>query len=251
VEYLLRRSRRARRVQLSVTAAEGLVVVAPPSVRRDLIEALIDERRAWIAQATARLAPERAFVLARAAEPLLPGEITLACLGERRIVDYLPRAPRPATVRERGPYRLSVQPSDDEAATCRALKRWLARTARTALVPWLVTLADDRGVGIGRVTVRSQRTRWASCAANGNISLNQNLLFLPRRLVRLVLVHELCHREEHNHSPRFWLLVAAAEPEHRYLEAELREAWKLVPRWAIEETHPRPQPVGALQSYET
>jgi predicted metal-dependent hydrolase len=82
-----------------------------------------------------------------------------------------------------------------------------------------------------QVTVRGQKTLWASCSAKTNISLNYKLLFLPPELVRYVFIHELCHTIHLNHSRRFWALVAEKEPRYKQLDAELNKGWIYIPAW--------------------
>lgn len=81
--------------------------------------------------------------------------------------------------------------------------------------------------------VENQRTRWASCSAAKNLTLNTKLLFLSPEIVRYVLIHELCHTVYMDHSQEFWQLVASHEPGYRHLDLALREAWKTVPQWAF------------------
>jgi hypothetical protein len=64
------------------------------------------------------------------------------------------------------------------------------------------------------------------------VSVNRNLLFLPPELAEHVLLHELCHLREMNHSPRFWRLLEALDAETGKRKVELRSAWKYVPSWA-------------------
>ena len=90
---------------------------------------------------------------------------------------------------------------------------------------------EDRGFKVGKVLVKSQRTRWASCSGRGNVSLNLKLLFVPAPLVRYVFIHELCHLVHPNHSRDFWGLVASHEPDYRKPDRELRQAWRYVPAW--------------------
>lgn len=73
-----------------------------------------------------------------------------------------------------------------------------------------------------RVAIKNTKTSWGSCSLRGNLNFNYRLLFLPEPLTDYVIVHELCHLREPNHSARFWSLVAQTFPSHRSLRAELR-----------------------------
>jgi len=73
-----------------------------------------------------------------------------------------------------------------------------------------------------RVIIRHQKTRWGSCSSSGTLSFNCKLALLPQALSDYVIVHELCHLQELNHSSRFWSLVARAVPHHKRLRAQLR-----------------------------
>ena len=96
----------------------------------------------------------------------------------------------------------------DHPACVSALRRWLMRRARQTLPDCLERVAAETRLDFATVSIRGQRSRWGSCSATGDISLNYQLLFLPPHLLRHVLVHELCHTVELNHSPRFWRTVA-------------------------------------------
>lgn len=72
------------------------------------------------------------------------------------------------------------------------------------------------------VRVKNQKSRWGSCSSVGNLNFNYKLLFLPRELARYVVVHELCHLKEMNHSSRFWKLVEKACPDQKELRRKLK-----------------------------
>jgi predicted metal-dependent hydrolase len=71
------------------------------------------------------------------------------------------------------------------------------------------------------VRIRNSKTRWGSCSVKGNLNFHYKLVLLPPELADYVIVHELCHLQELNHSERFWALVARYMPEHRRLRREL------------------------------
>jgi predicted metal-dependent hydrolase len=91
------------------------------------------------------------------------------------------------------------------------------------LPPRTLELAREHGIEIKRVTVRSQKTRWGSCSTRGTISLNWRIIQAPPAVRDYLIIHELMHRRQMNHSARYWKLVAAAFPEYRAAEQWLRK----------------------------
>jgi len=71
------------------------------------------------------------------------------------------------------------------------------------------------GVTYGRITIRRQRTKWGSCSSKGNLNFNCTLAMAPEPVLDYVVVHELCHRLEMNHSPAFWKLVEGIFPDYK------------------------------------
>lgn len=91
----------------------------------------------------------------------------------------------------------------------------LRARAATALPPQLLALAEAHGITVARVSIRNQRSRWGACSSNGSITLNWRLVLVPDFVREYVMIHELMHRRELNHSKRFWRHVAAACPRHQ------------------------------------
>lgn len=239
-EYSLRVSARARRVRLVMSPERGLEVVVPRGFDRRMIPGLIEKKKAWIERATARVEEKRRRL--EIDPPRLPERIVLAALNEEWVVEYV-TAPEPAeaapvrrasgaVARERSPGRLVVVCGvGDPSAGKEALCRWLSRKARAQLVPRLAELAHQHGFVYARAIVRQQRSRWASCSHRRTISLNARLLFLAPEVVDHVLLHELCHTREMNHSPRFWALLEACDPGYRAHRRRLRDRGKTLPTW--------------------
>ncbi len=83
--------------------------------------------------------------------------------------------------------------------------------------------AEKLGVTWGRITIRNQRTRWGSCSSRGNLNFNCLLMLTPPEVIDSVVVHELCHRKEMNHSERFYREIYSVYPEYDRWNAWLKE----------------------------
>lgn len=99
----------------------------------------------------------------------------------------------------------------------------LARHAGEVLPEIAAYYAPLVGVSYGRITIRAQRTRWGSCSAQGNLNFNCLLMLTPDDVMEYVVVHELCHRKEMNHSARFWAEVERVLPDYRRSRQWLKE----------------------------
>lgn len=145
--------------------------------------------------------------------------VTLPGWGSTREAQTFVEKSAPWIAKQR--QRASARP-----AIVHANEAGLRRRAATELPAELLTLAATHGVTVSRVAVRNQRSRWGACSARGSITLNWRLILVPGFVREYVMVHELMHRRELNHSKRFWRHVAAACPRHdearRWLLAEGR-----------------------------
>ena len=98
----------------------------------------------------------------------------------------------------------------------------LKARARGVFIARCAYYAPLVGVRFGQISVRSQHTKWGSCTAKGNLNFNCLLLLAPPEVLDYVVVHELCHRLEMNHSPRFWAQVKRVLPEYEQARRWLR-----------------------------
>lgn len=231
LEFVIRSSIKARSLHLKLSARNGLVVTAPLGLDRRRLLDLVAGKAEWIA---GRLASFDAIRHLMNTEPAArPEAFNLPALAETWHVEYKTTRNRTVGARIDQPGRIVVGGAVDDVQACHAaLRRWLARHATEALSPWLANLAEQTGLRYADLAIKNQRTRWGSCSANGRISLNCKLLFLPRELVRYVMVHELCHLWVSNHSERFWAHLRQFEPAADFLHGRMRDAWKFVPPWA-------------------
>lgn len=101
--------------------------------------------------------------------------------------------------------------------------RELADKARRLLPERVRHYAPIIGVSYGRITIRSQRTRWGSCSATGNLNFNCLLMLMPDEVIDSVVVHELCHRRHMNHSREFYAEIYKVFPDYARCSAWLKE----------------------------
>jgi predicted metal-dependent hydrolase len=95
--------------------------------------------------------------------------------------------------------------------------------ARTLILQKLEELNKFYKFRYNRISIRNQKTRWGSCSRKGNLNFNYRIIYLPEKLANYIIVHELCHLREMNHSSRFWNLVAKTFPAHKLLRKELKK----------------------------
>jgi predicted metal-dependent hydrolase len=231
LDFEIRSSAKARSLRLKISAREGLIVTVPDGVERRRVMQLVASKSEWIAGRLSHLDAVRHLI--GHTPSARPQAIELPALTESWRVEYRASRSRTVGARTDRPGRIVVAGAIEDVLACHAaLRRWLARRAKDALVPWATRVAQQFGLRLADVSVKNQRTRWGSCTPKGRVSLNCKLLFLPREQVRYVMVHELCHILERNHSGRFWAHVRMFEPKADALHGKLRDAWKSVPAWA-------------------
>ncbi len=96
-------------------------------------------------------------------------------------------------------------------------------SAREIVISKLAQFNMHYGYTYGRITIRNQKSRWGSCSKCGNLNFNFKIALLPERLVDYIVVHELCHLGQFNHSQDFWNLVGEMIPDYKKRVEELKK----------------------------
>jgi len=206
IPYTIRRSPRARRVRVSVESDGSVEVVLPRRASERAARDAVRELAGWIER--------RRRALARAAAEVARPEGTVPFLGEPLTLVAEPGRTR---VLRRGDVLLV--PEGDWRP---AVERWYRRIARTEFAARLDAACARAGSSYDGLTIRGQRTRWASCSSTGAMSFNWRLLLAPELVVDYVVEHEVCHLEVMDHSPRFWALLESRVPGWRHHARWLR-----------------------------
>jgi predicted metal-dependent hydrolase len=199
IPYTVRRSTRARRVRVNVHAHSGVEVVLPARAPERAAALAVHELRPWIERRLDEAREALAHVAARAGTvPYLGASLELVAQAGRARV-------------HRDGERLLVPEGDARPA----LERFYRRAARVEVARRLDRATAIAGSTYTGLDIRAQRTRWASCSANGRMSFNWRLLLAPEPVLEYVVWHEVCHLEILDHSPRFWALVEQRWPGYR------------------------------------
>jgi predicted metal-dependent hydrolase len=200
IPVAFRRNNRAKRIILRLDPAkkpgqpDGIVVTLPGGV--DTAEGLrfALASQDWICARLLTL-PEKTHFADGAEIPFM---------GEPHTIRHVPGARRGVWC-EDGEIRVSGALSH----LPRRVEDWLKKQARLHISELARRKAEIRGLQPGMLTVRDTRSRWGSCAANGNLSFSWRLVLAPKYVIDYVVAHEVAHLAEHNHSPRFWAVVEA------------------------------------------
>lgn len=220
ISYTVRTSRRARLLRLVIHPDRGLEVVIPIGASQQRIEQVLASKSAWIARTLDRMERERA---AAAPPPLHTGRILPFAGGRLRLVVTTGASEGRYRAARTGDTLAIVVHNDDHDTIRRALEAWYRREARAIFASRLVACNAVYGYSYARVSIKEQKSRWGSCSRRGNLNFNWRLLLAPLPVLDYVVVHELCHLKELNHSERFWRLVARGCPDYQTYRRWLRD----------------------------
>jgi len=184
---------------VSVESDGAVLVTLPQRAPARAADEAVRELAPWIER--------RRRALARAAAEVARTPGTVPYLGRELVLVPQPGRTR---VHRRGDSLLVPAGPRSEA-----LERWYRRAARAEIAPRLDQACALAGLAYTQLTIRGQRTRWASCSRSGAMSFNWRLLLAPEEVLDYVVWHEVCHLRVMDHSPRFWALLGRWCPDYR------------------------------------
>jgi predicted metal-dependent hydrolase len=184
ITYTLRISKRARSARLTVYRDGSLVVTAPTSFRLEAIEKFMVQKSKWILD-----------------------KIEYFKKREKKRLDVLGKMPASEI-----PHFKNTKAEYKE---CKPEAQKLAESKVQQFNAFY-------NFNIGTIAIKNQKTRWGSCSRHGNLNFNYKIALLPQRLSDYIVVHEICHIGQFNHSRNFWNLVAQTIPDYMQRRKELR-----------------------------
>jgi predicted metal-dependent hydrolase len=205
----IRRHPRARRYVIRLTSRGEVRLTVPRGASIAGGLAFAERQHAWILREWQRL-EQHAAAWDTGTELWYRGERVRLAVSSHEIVLATHRLKRPQT----------------ETGIRQTVEKYLRETAEAELPARLAVLVAERRLPTPRVTVRNQRSRWGSCSTRGSIALNWRLIQMPPSVADYIILHELAHRRQPNHSTRFWREVESLCPSWRESERWLRRHGK-------------------------
>ncbi len=217
--YIAEVVRTARVKSVTIKVEDGAVsVVVPRELLCERISKLLSDKSSWIKQ---KLQQQREAQPV-SAKQFVSGE-AFSYLGRnyRLKVECGPFAPIKLV---EGRLTAVLPDGVPHAYMLRnALIRWYKHQAESKLKQKVKRYAEVIGVQPAAVGIKTFKNRWGSCNASGRIDFNWRIVMAPNRIVDYVVVHELCHLKQHDHSPKFWKAVETVMPDYAECKAWLRE----------------------------
>jgi predicted metal-dependent hydrolase len=219
--YTIQRSPKRRKLTITVERDRSVVVHAPEETSDEKIRQVVESKRQWIYEKIGH--PQKYQDLPHApGKELVSGESALYLGRQYRIemvktglseIQFAQRFFIPATLGEK---------------TEEALREWYINKAKEKIVPRVKRHARELGVNFAKVKIVDNRYRWGSCTVNYNVNFNWRLIKAPMFVIDYIIIHELAHLIESNHTPKFWNIVRAQSPTMEKAKAWLKENGQLL-----------------------
>lgn len=206
--YQLVNSKRAKYIRLKLSNKGVLSVVVPLGISHKAAHKFVKSKTTWVEKHLQNITvPEK---------PTAIKLINLKLLDEQWSIEYLNEGRSYIEYEEQVACTLLIKGDIGNSELIhKIINQWLKNYARDYFPQMLNKLAELHGFHYQGLSIRAQKTRWGSCSSKKNINLNCKLLLMPEAVVNYVMIHELCHTIEMNHSHKFWSLVEDCDPDYK------------------------------------
>lgn len=217
IEYSVRHSARAKNLVLKINMVSGLEVVLPKGFKMSGLDSFMKSKADWI---IAKLdyyeaVKEKRRNACESSKALF--------LGREYDITKIIRHGSSSRVRLIDDRLLAILPDDSRETLTRAMETWYRSQAADILKERAGLISSRLNLKYNRIFVKNQKTRWGSCSRLRNLNFNWRLIMAPIQVIDYIVVHEIAHLAEMNHSDRFWRLVGHACPDYKARRKWLRE----------------------------
>lgn len=224
--YQIVSSIRAKYIRVKLSNKGELSVVIPKGVAVHQAHEFIKSRSDWVEKHLQNLPTVKTEVR--------PDDLLLPLLGEEWGINYREDTGNiiceNTHLHETNEFQLEISGNTQDISLIKeVIEIWCKHKAKPIFNRMLGDIAEEFGFHYKRLSIRAQKTRWGSCSSNKNINLNCKLLFFSPEIVRYVMIHELCHTIEMNHSSRFWSLVEECDPLYKNHRTQLKQLSRDIP----------------------
>ena len=219
-----KKSHRARQLRLTMSPEGQLTLVVPWLTSKWTANLFLKKHITWIKKQVGKIEKQKKF---RPDFKYCTGDM-FYYFGEQVILDIKPSDRKRPTIKIREDKMLitlhrHVGRLDGVTAIKKTIQRFYKEKAEEVIHDRLQFFNEHYGFQYNRVTMRNQKSRWGSCSRLKNLNFNWKLIMASIEVIDYVVVHELCHLKEMNHSSRYWSLVAQTIPEYKVIRKWLRE----------------------------
>jgi len=216
LNYQIVRSPRRKKLTISVERDRSIVVHAPEGLSDEAIRRVVDSKRQWLFDKVNH--PQKYQDRPHApGKEVVNGE-SVPYLGREYLIEIADTASGGIEFSRRFLIPFAQQTKRREV-----LKEWYVSRATETILPRVKRHANELGVAFGEAKIVDNRYRWGSCTVKDNVNFNWRLIKAPMFVIDYVIVHELAHLMEANHTPRFWNIVRAKAPSTEKAKTWLKE----------------------------
>ncbi|MEH6456285.1 MAG: SprT family zinc-dependent metalloprotease [Cocleimonas sp.] len=224
--YQIVHSKRAKYIRIKLSQQGDLSVTLPAFTKLNLAHEFIHSKRVWIEKNLSKVTAQATNTFPEFLDLKLLEESWKVVYSEKQDMGTQISSVTDLKLKQQFDQTIEIQGNpkqlNDSALVSKRLNQWCRKKAQKIFNVMLQDLAELHGFHYQRLSIRAQKTRWGSCSHQKNINLNCKLLFMPEEVVKYVMIHELCHTIEMNHSSRFWALVEECDPQYRAHKKQLK-----------------------------
>jgi predicted metal-dependent hydrolase len=219
--YKTLRSDKRRNITITVERDKSVIVHAPKEITDEKVEQIVLAKRQWIYEKLHH--PQKYQNLPHApGKELISGE-AIMYLGKQYRLEIV----KENTKEIRFDQRFFI-PAVEENKKMELLREWFISKANEKIVPRVLEHAIALGVDVAMIKIVDNRYRWGSCTLNNNVNINWKLIKAPMFVIDYVIIHELAHLLEANHTSQFWNIVRSQSPLMHKAKAWLKEHGQII-----------------------